>query len=245
MKDAVLLAGGMGTRLESVSGGKPKPMVEVAGRPFIEYVLDVVRGAGCLRVVMAVSHRWQVMREHFGDAYKGLELCWSVETNPLGTGGAARFAFNSFRLERAFVVNADTLFLVDLRALEHRHWEERAQVTIALKHLEDVSRFGSVELDNDDRVVAFREKGRHGPGLINGGIYVIERSVFDVRDFPLKFSIEYDLLQVETDRLRPIGMRSSGYFVDIGIPAELERAQRELKKGRMPPGSSAGTTNGG
>lgn len=229
MTDAILLAGGLGTRLAAVSGGRPKPFVDVAGRPFIEHVLDMVVDAGSTRIVMAVAYRWEMLRDYFGTAYRGLDIDWSVENNPLGTGGAIRLAFETFGLERAFVLNADTLFRVDLGELERLHIVSGAMVTMALRVVEDVSRFGAVELDAEQRVVAFHEKGSHGSGLVNGGIYVIERSTLDLQRLPLEFSFERDVLQAELARLRPLGVPSQGYFVDIGIPEDLDRARRDLE----------------
>jgi len=221
----------LGTRLSRVSGGRPKPLIEIAGRPFVEYVLDLVAEAGCTRVVMAVAYRWGMLRDRLGDTYRGLRLTWSVEDEPLGTGGAVRLAFETLGLERAVVLNADTLFRIDLGELERRHIAAHTQVTLALHTVEDVSRFGAVELDADQRIVAFHEKGKQGLGLINGGIYVIERSIFDLCSFPSSFSLERDLLQAELVRLRPLGVPSKGYFIDIGTPEDLERARRELGRG--------------
>lgn len=229
MTDAILLAGGLGTRLAAVSGGRPKSLVDVAGQPFIEHVLDMVVEAGSTHVIMAVSYRWEMLRDYFGNAYHGVGIDWSVEKNPLGTGGAIRLVFETFALERAFVLNADTLFRVELCELERLHIVSGAMVTMALREVEDVSRFGAVELDAEQRIVAFHEKGRHGPGLVNGGIYVIERSALDLQNLPLEFSFERDVLQAELARLRPLGVPSKGYFIDIGIPEDLERARRELE----------------
>lgn len=228
MKDVVLLAGGLGTRLASVSCGLPKPLVEVAGKPFIEHVLDRVVDAGCSRVVMAVSYKWEMLRDHLGDSYRCSQLVWSVENVQAGTGGAVRLAFETCDLERAFVLNADTLFRVDLSELEKRHVDAKAQVTMALHMVDDVSRFGAVVLDTENRVVAFSEKNRQGSGLVNGGIYVIERSIFSLRSLPGVFSLESDLLLPELTSIRPLGVPSGNYFIDIGIPEDLERARHEL-----------------
>jgi D-glycero-alpha-D-manno-heptose 1-phosphate guanylyltransferase len=229
MTNAILLAGGLGTRLSAVSGGLPKPLVDVAGRPFIEHVLDMVVDAGSMRMVMAVSYRWELLRDYFGNTYRGLDIDWSVENSPLGTGGAIRLAFETFGLDRAFVLNADTLFRVDLKELERLHIVSDSVVTMALRVVKDANRFGVVELDAEQRVVEFHEKGRHGPGLVNGGIYVIERSVLDLQNLPAVFSFERDVLEAKLACLRPLGVPSEGYFIDIGIPEDLERARRELQ----------------
>jgi D-glycero-alpha-D-manno-heptose 1-phosphate guanylyltransferase len=109
-------------------------------------------------------------------------------------------------------------------------WHQRlhASLTVALRRVQDVSRYGAVHVSSEGFIDEFSDKGRQGPGLINGGIYVIDKSVFDVKDFPARFSFEHDVLETELARVRPTSIISDAYFVDIGIPADLERARREL-----------------
>jgi D-glycero-alpha-D-manno-heptose 1-phosphate guanylyltransferase len=230
MRHAVLLAGGRGTRLESVSGGLPKPLMEVGGRPFIEHVLDSLANAGCAHIVIAASYKWELLRDHLGSSYKGCALSWSIETKPLGTGGAIRQAFKLFNLAAAFVQNADTLFRVNLHALEMHHIASRATVTVGLREVPDVARFGEVVLDEGGRIVSFSEKGRHGRGLINGGVYLIDGHVWLGSQLLETFSFERDFLQqrIETEAL--YGYQSDGYFIDIGVPDDLERARRDLSR---------------
>jgi len=228
MRHAVLLAGGRGTRLESVSGGLPKPLMLVGGRPFIEHVLDNLVKAGCDHIVIAASYKWELLRDHLGSSYKGCALGWSIETQPLGTGGAIRQAFKLFDLAAAFVQNADTLFRVNLDALEKQHLASRATVTVGLREVPDVARFGEVVIDEGGRIVLFSEKGRHGRGLINGGVYLIDGHVWLDSQSLKAFSFERDFLQkrIETEAL--YGYQADGYFIDIGVPDDLERARRDL-----------------
>jgi D-glycero-alpha-D-manno-heptose 1-phosphate guanylyltransferase len=224
----VLLAGGLGTRLEAVSGGLPKPLVPVGDRPFIEYVLDAVSTAGLTELVMAVSFRWEALRNHFGETYRGMSIRYSVEAEPLGTGGAIWQGFRQCNLERALVLNADTLFRIDLTALIALHSSAGAAVTMALRRVPDTARYGAVECDETGRVTAFHEKGRSGPGLVNGGIYVVERSELAKTPWPAKFSFEQDFLQARLKDVRPVGYESDAYFIDIGVPEDLARARAEL-----------------
>jgi D-glycero-alpha-D-manno-heptose 1-phosphate guanylyltransferase len=228
MKHAVLLAGGRGTRLETVSGGLPKPLIQVGGRPFIEHVLDNLVEAGCDHIVIAASYKWDLLRDHLGSSYKDCTLGWSIETNPLGTGGAIHQAFKLFDLAAAFVLNADTLFRVNLNALEMEHLASRAAVTVALREVPDVARFGEVVVGEGGRIVLFSEKGRHGHGLINGGVYLIDGRVWSDGRLSEAFSFERDFLQrrVATEAL--YGYIADGYFIDIGVPDDLERARRDL-----------------
>lgn len=229
MISAIILAGGLGSRLSSVSGGLPKPLVPVAGRPFLEHVLDMLHDAGVETVIMAVNHRWETIRAHFGAVYREMSIRYSVEKEPLGTGGAILKSFQDFDLQRALVLNGDTLFRINLSALVRAHRDRGALVTIALRKVSDASRYGVVNCDPTGRVVAFHEKSTGGkPGLVNGGIYVIEREAFeDPRHHP-SFSFERDFLQVDAARLRPLGVEFREYFIDIGIPADLHRARQEL-----------------
>jgi D-glycero-alpha-D-manno-heptose 1-phosphate guanylyltransferase len=228
MRHAVLLAGGRGTRLESVSGGLPKPLMQVGGRPFIEHVLDSLVGAGCGHVVIAASYKWELLRDHLGSSYKDCALGWSIESKPLGTGGAIRQAYRMFDLAAAFVLNGDTLFRVNLDALEMQHLASGATVTIGLREVPDVARFGEVVLDEGGRIVLFSEKGRHGRGLINGGVYLIDGRVWLDRQLSEAFSFERDFLQQRVATEALYGYRSDGYFIDIGVPDDLERARRDL-----------------
>jgi D-glycero-alpha-D-manno-heptose 1-phosphate guanylyltransferase len=228
MKHAVLLAGGRGTRLDAVSGGLPKPLMQVGGRPFIEHVLDGFVEAGCDHIVIAASYKWELLRDHLGFSYKGCALGWSIETKPLGTGGAIRQAFKLFDLAAAFVQNADTLFRVNLDALEKQHLASNATVTVGLREVPDVSRFGEVVVDERGRIVIFSEKGRHGRGLINGGMYLIEGRVWLDSQLLEAFSFERDFLQKRIESESLFGYQADGYFVDIGVPDDLERARRDL-----------------
>jgi D-glycero-alpha-D-manno-heptose 1-phosphate guanylyltransferase len=229
MIPAIVLAGGLGTRLAAISGGVPKPMVRVAERPFIEHVLDSLVEVAVERVVLAVSYRWEILREHFGASYRGVPISYSVETEPLGTGGAILKCVEEYGLERCLILNGDTLFRVDLEGLVRKHVESGALITMALRLLEDTSRYGVVRCDDAGLIESFQEKtGRIEPGLINGGIYVLERRAFEKVSLPAKFSFERDLLTKHLQALRPLGVESRSYFIDIGIPEDLQRARHEL-----------------
>jgi D-glycero-alpha-D-manno-heptose 1-phosphate guanylyltransferase len=229
MIPAIILAGGFGTRLASVSGGMPKPMVPVGGRAFLEHVLDCLVDVGVGRLLLAVSYRWELLRAHFGDGYRGVPLTYSVENEPLGTGGAILKCLQESGLERCLVLNGDTLFRVDLESLVRKHSASRGLITIALRWLEDTSRYGVVRCDGEGYIESFQEKtGRVEPGVINGGIYVLERAAFTTVPMPAKFSFERDFLTEHVRTLRPLGLESRSYFIDIGIPEDLERARHDL-----------------
>ena len=184
---AIVLAGGLGTRLAQVTRDIPKPMAPVGSRPFLEYLLDDLVDQGIKQTVLAVSYRWEVIQEHFGSVYRGMELSYSVEKSPLGTGGAIQQALATLAEDEVIVLNGDTRFRVDLAEMEKRHRNSGAPLTIALKHVNDSGRFGRVEVSADGLVTRFLEKSTGGPGWINGGVYILNSSLF--RDFPMPAKI--------------------------------------------------------
>lgn len=230
MKSAIILAGGVGSRIESVAGGLPKALLDVEGRPFIEYVLDQLIDAGVQEVVIACSYKWQMIADYLGDRYRNLDIAYSVEQYPLGTGGAIKQAFDLHNLSEAIVVNADTLFKIDLSELERQHYAHNAFITLALRSVDDVARYGEVTVNERNKLTSFNEKSRTGPGLINGGIYIVDAEIWDDDGINVadKFSFETDVLQ-NVDLGIFYGFPMDGYFIDIGIPSDLERARKEFK----------------
>jgi D-glycero-alpha-D-manno-heptose 1-phosphate guanylyltransferase len=228
LRQAVVLAGGFGTRLRSVVSDLPKPMAPVGRRPFLEFVLDELVAAGLERAVLAVGYKAEAIRAHFGDAYRGLALAYSVEEEPLGTGGGIRRAFGMLDAEAGLVLNGDTLFRVDLARLCRRFAAADSLLTVALKEMTDFDRYGTVVLDGGGVITGFREKRPMARGLINGGVYALHRDLFGLRALPERFSFEQEILEAEVGRGRFHGEVFDGYFIDIGIPEDYARAQAEL-----------------
>jgi D-glycero-alpha-D-manno-heptose 1-phosphate guanylyltransferase len=227
--EAIVLAAGLGTRLASRLHGLPKPMAPIAGRPFLEILLTQLRRSGCNRVLLSVGHQHTVIQDHFGAAFDGMAVDYVVEGIPLGTGGAIRLALAEAREESVLVLNGDTFLDADYAAMLGFHADQGAAVTLAVVHCGDVSRYGGVTLDGR-RIVGFQEKGRSGPGYISAGTYVVARNLAWPPAFPEKFSIERDFFVPEVARLRPAAYEADGFFLDIGIPEDYDRAQTELKQ---------------
>lgn len=225
--EAIVLAGGLGTRLRGVVSDVPKPMAPVQGRPFLCFVLDRMVEGGFARAVLAAGYRHEVLRSYFGDEYRGLALAYSVEVEPLGTGGAIRLAWDFIGMHDVFVLNGDTYLEVDYRAMLASHANADAMLTLAVCHVPDAGRYGALELAGDS-VSGFSEKGRSGPGWINGGTYLLGSSLR--ARFPPAgvFSFEHDLLTRDVAALRPRVFRSPGPFIDIGTPEDYARAQAML-----------------
>jgi D-glycero-alpha-D-manno-heptose 1-phosphate guanylyltransferase len=230
IKEAILLAGGLGTRLQKVIPDIPKPMAPVAGKPFIEYVLDFLIKHQVRRFILSVGYKHESFASHFNDDYKGCPVLFSVENEPLGTGGGIRKALQFAEDSEVLVLNADTLFRIDLADMHNQHKKTNADLTIALRKMDDVSRYGCVDIDLDMRITGFSEKNtKTGAGYINGGIYIIKTDFFENIKLPEKFSLEKDCLEKYFATLKLYGFPSKGYFLDIGIPEDYERAQNELK----------------
>ena len=174
--EAIILAGGFGTRLQHVVSDVPKPMAPVAGRPFLEYLLDRLASCHFDHVVLSTGYMHDKIEQHFGQAYRGIALSYAHESSPLGTGGGIRNALEQCHEETVTVLNGDTLFEVDFSSLAAFHRSHGGDLTIVLRQVGDTSRYGSVSVDAAGRIVSFAEKGEaKGAGLINGGIYALNK----------------------------------------------------------------------
>jgi D-glycero-alpha-D-manno-heptose 1-phosphate guanylyltransferase len=224
--EAIVLAGGFGTRLRQVVPDLPKPMAPVAGRPFLEILLSMLARKGFTRVVLSLGFMADRIITHFGDRYLGMVLVHEVEQQPLGTGGAIRAALSRCKNDHVFVFNGDTYLDLEVDALEHL-WQAQQHPVIVVREVPDTARFGKVELLGG-RVNAFLEKGFSGPGLINAGCYVLPKAALD--DFPLgqTFSIETEFFVKHLQRTVFNGFITHGRFIDIGVPEDYALAQTAL-----------------
>ena len=220
--ETIVLAGGLGTRLRGVIGEIPKCMAPVAGKPFLQYQLEWLSRFNISHVVLSVGY----LREQVIDFVNGGEwpfkISYAVEREPLGTGGGIRLALQKCRGNKVYVLNGDTFYNVNLKALTFT-----APVTLALKPMRDFDRYGAVDWDGD-LVNAFHEKKYCAEGLINGGVYAIDRSQLDMTLFPKSFSFERDVLEPLANYGLVAGEVQDGYFIDIGVPDDYARAQWEL-----------------
>jgi D-glycero-D-manno-heptose 1,7-bisphosphate phosphatase len=225
IKQALILAGGRGSRLGSLTQAMPKPMLPVAGKPFIEYLIYNLRRFGINRIVLSVGYLHSIIESRFQDGRKlGVSIDYSIETVPLGTGGGVRNALNL--LDDTFLVlNGDTLFdcnYLDLAVM----LSPDTLAAIALRRVQNVFRYGSVCVGGD-RVLQFVEKGNSGPGLINAGVYALTRNVlFDLPEGCS--SIEKDLFPLLAARNRLAARIYTGFFIDIGLPETLAEANRAI-----------------
>lgn len=227
INEAIILAGGLGSRLREVIGsGIPKPMATVAGRPFLEFLLAYLNNWGITRVIMAAGYMHTVIEDHFGNRFMDMELLYSVEDEPLGTGGAVKKAMQLAKGSNIYVINGDTYFDVNLRKMANFHRAKQAELTVAVRKLADISRYGRVSRDEGNRITGFTEKGAEtGIGFVNGGTYIFDVKIFSGLDMPDKFSLEKDYLEKFYRERQMFGFGCFGYFLDIGIPDDYEEAQ--------------------
>lgn len=224
-RDAIVLAGGFGTRLRAVVPDAPKPLAPVAGRPFLAWVLDSLAGAGMRRIVLATGYRAADIERMVGAHWSGMEIVYSVETTPLGTGGAIKQA--CARLvdpAGVHVLNGDTFLRYDPRDLEDAVADTGCAVAMALASVDDVSRYGAVDW-REGRVVGFREKGEMGAGLINAGAYYLTRPAIEALPAVAAFSFESDVLYPAARAGAVCGCVGASDFIDIGVPDDYGRAQ--------------------
>ena len=230
---ALILAGGFGTRLSAVVKDVPKPMAPVAGRPFLEFVIGRLKTQGIKDIVLLTGHKSDAIEEHFGDGRNfGVSISYSVEREPLGTGGAIKLAAGAFPGDQDFIVlNGDTYFNADCRALMDFHRANKSLLTLSLKYMEDLSRYGSVSVTKDYRVEGFREKiNAPSPsgGYINGGVMAMSGSALSHFRGSGILSIEKEVMPGLLETGRIFGLPFGGKFIDIGIPEDYGSAQEKL-----------------
>lgn len=228
MKELIILAGGLGTRLRSTVKDLPKSMAPVSGRPFIDYVIQHFLKEGIQRFIFALGFEASPIQDYLQQNYPQLDIVFSIESEPLGTGGAIKLACKQVKASQVAVTNGDTLFKINLSTVWELHHAKGADCTLSLKPMDNFDRFGVVELTQDGQIKAFKEKMHFDAGLINGGCYVLDVARFLNKMAATKFSFEKDYLEnhVETGKL--YGQAQDVYFIDMGVPEDYLRAQQEL-----------------
>lgn len=221
--EAIILSGGLGTRLSPVLKNLPKPMAPVSGRPFLDYILSWIACYRVSKIVFAAGYMSDKIESFFGSSYEGIPVEYSIENEPLGTGGGILKATEKIGDNDFLVINGDTYFPLDLVEFSKGHMAMGGKITIALKEMCNFSRYGAVELDGENNITGFNEKEFRTKGLINGGAYFINKKFIMGLELPEKFSFERDLLEKHTgSNLK--GQVFNCPFLDIGIPEDYLRA---------------------
>lgn len=230
LPDIIILAGGFGTRLQSVVNEVPKPMAPIAEKPFLEWLLKYLAPFKPKKFILSTGYLHQVIEDYFGNSFEGIPVVYSRETEPLGTGGAIKKALSLVNTEDALVLNGDTFLKVDHHEFYQFHIQHDAIFSMVLKPMEKPTRYGTVTC-NINRIENFNEKNEHCEfGLINTGVYLMNKMVEAYLPESEKFSFEKEFLEVQTPSIIMQGFNSDAYFIDIGIPDDFHRANNEFTK---------------
>lgn len=229
IKEAIILAGGLGTRLRSAVPDLPKCMAPVNGKPFLSYVIHHLQSQGITHFIFSLGYKSEAIIDFLAKDFHSLLFKISLEDEPLGTGGAIKKACKIAKENCALIANGDTLYKIDVEKVAGVHCLSGASCSLNLKPMVNFDRYGVVELDNHCIIKSFKEKQHYNSGLINGGVYALHTHKFLDENLPEKFSFETDYLEKFYQKRRMFGVIQDEYFIDIGIPEDFERAQSELK----------------
>lgn len=230
-KEAIILAGGFGTRLQSEIQNVPKPMAPINGKPFLEYLFQYLKHYGFNRIILSTGYLSEKISTWFGNSFQGIKIIYSKEDKPLGTGGALKQALQYCEEQHVLVMNGDSFFDIDLQEFEifHRHYE--GMFSLSVRSVTNASRYGTLLIEEDE-IKSFKEKqGIEEPGIINGGVYFVDNFFF-LENCPETdtFSLEKDFLEINCDNFGFFGYMSEAYFLDIGTPEDYKKAQDEFKE---------------
>ena len=229
--EAIILAGGLGTRLKSVVSDVPKPMAPINNEPFLNYVFDYLKHYQIKHVVLSTGYLAYKISEYYKEEYKGIKISYTKEESPLGTGGGIRLAMIKCTTTDVLVLNGDSFFDVDIAAHYNNHISKNADCTLALRKVDNAARYGTLVLGDSNAVETFKEKDNlEKEGLINGGVYILNREVYlNKTEEKASFSIEKDFYEQRITELNMFGFEYEGYFLDIGIPEDYKQAQIDFK----------------
>jgi D-glycero-alpha-D-manno-heptose 1-phosphate guanylyltransferase len=227
IKEAIILAGGLGTRLRSEIGEMPKPLAPINGKPFLHFIFQYLKKNNIETAILSVGYKWEMIHKLFGEEYLGIKIKYAIEKERLGTGGGINLALNEIQGDDCFVLNGDTFFDVDLQALGEFHLNDKALFSLAAKPLTNFDRYGTIDISLDNIITSFNEKAPKKEGVINGGTYCISKSV--KKFFPAKnaFSIETEFLEAQTESGILKAKVFNDYFMDIGIPEDYKQFETD------------------
>ncbi len=228
ISECIILAGGLGTRLRSVVADVPKCMAPVHGKPFLAYIIAYLQSYNIQRFIFSLGYKHEVITKYLALHFPRLHAELVVEEEPLGTGGAIRLSCEKATTNQVIIANGDTLFKADVAMLGNTHLASGADCTLALKPMQDFDRYGVVTLNKDETIKSFKEKQFYKEGYINGGLYALNVQSFLKENLPGTFSFEKDYLEAYYSKRKFVGSVQDSYFIDIGIPEDYKRAQREL-----------------
>lgn len=228
IKEAIILAGGLGTRMKNYLPDIPKPMADINGTPFLELVLRYLERQKINRIILSIGYKHEIIQEHFKNQYRSMKIDYCIEEEPLGTGGAIKQALRICEKNYLAILNGDTFFMIDFKKNFYKFMAARCELLVFLKPMENFDRYGTVLMDEENRIIGFNEKQKTEKGNINGGIYFTSKSIFNDTQLPEIFSFEKDFLEKYYSQKIFTGHITDKFFIDIGIPEDYERAKKEL-----------------
>ena len=225
----IILAGGLGTRLRSVTKDVlPKSMAPINGKPFLHYLLKYCEGQAVQHIILSLGYQYEAVLSWIKTNDYNFPIDYVVEREPLGTGGGMQLALTKTKTTDVGVLNGDTLFSCSLKDLFEFHKAKKSATTIGLKLMKDFERYGSVKTDNDQRIISFEEKNPVSSGFINAGVYIINKDYLLSKKLPEKFSFEKDFLETFISEKKFFGKEADNYSIDIGIPEDYYKAQSDF-----------------
>ncbi len=221
--EAIILAGGLGTRLRDIVKGIPKPMAPINGTPFLNYIFEWLSNYQVKDVSLSVGYKAEVIFNHFKTDYKGISIKYAIENVPLGTGGGIKYALSKTVEDDILIINGDTYFPININRFADFHQNNKSDISIALKHMTDFDRYGSVKILNN-KITTFNKKQYLKEGLINGGIYIVNKKAINFNSLPDVFSFETEILEKCVHKGTINGMIFNDIFIDIGVPEDYKKA---------------------
>lgn len=229
LSECIILAGGMGTRLQSVVKDVPKVLADVNGKPFLHYILETVAKQKISHIILSVGYKHELIQVFCQQYHPDLNISYAIEEDPLGTGGGIALSLEQAQTNTILIINGDTFFHVDYNQFYNLHQSHKSSFSIALKPMKNFDRYGSVMTDDTNRIQGFIEKQYQTEGTINAGIYLLNKLDFFKLSFPQKFSFEKDFMETHCQSFGMYGFSFNDYFIDIGIPTDFYKAQQDFK----------------
>ena len=232
LNTAIILAGGMGTRLKTIISDLPKPMAPIMNVPFLTYQLNYLKHFGIKKVIFSVGYLSEKIIAHYNQSFENISIEYSIEKNPLGTGGGIRMAMSNLNEDLVLILNGDSFFDLNLEQFYNLHLEQKAEFSLALRYVNNSERYGNIEFNSSHQITSFIEKNQlNQSGYINAGVYILSKKLYLQNTKPdINFSIEKDFFEKQLNQLIIKGFEFKDYFIDIGIPEDYLKAQNDFKE---------------
>ena len=232
LNTAIILAGGMGTRLKTIISDLPKPMAPIMNVPFLTYQLNYLKHFGIKKVIFSVGYLSEKIIAHYNQSFENISIEYSIEKNPLGTGGGIRMAMSNLNEDLVLILNGDSFFDLDLEQFYNLHLEQKSEFSLALRYVNMSERYGNIEFNSSNQITSFIEKNQlNQSGYINAGVYILSKKLYLQNTKPnINFSIEKDFFEKQLNQLIIKGFEFKDYFIDIGIPEDYLKAQDDFKE---------------